>query len=186
MPADFETVEDRSFVISNFRLQNGAVMPQAKIAYETYGRLAADGRNAMLITHGYTSSHHAAGRNPANGNLPGWWDGLIGSGKPIDTDRLFVVSSNMLGSSFGSSNGAGIAPQTGKPYGLDFPAITVRDIVAAEKALLSALGVRHLIAVPAHPMAATRPSSGQSITLCLWMASFRWSPRPRRRMSSRA
>jgi homoserine O-acetyltransferase/O-succinyltransferase len=147
MPADFETVEDRSFIISNFRLQNGAVMPQAKIVYETYGRLAADGRNAALITHGYTSSHHAAGRNPANGNLPGWWDGLIGSRKAIDTDRLFVVSSNMLGSSFGSSNGASINPQTRKPYGLDFPAITVRDIVAAEKALLGALGVKHLIAV---------------------------------------
>jgi homoserine O-acetyltransferase len=147
MPADFETVADRSFVISNFRLQNGAVMPQAKIAYETYGRLAADGRNATLITHGYTSSHHSAGRNPANGNLPGWWDGLIGSGKPIDTDRLFVVSSNMLGSSFGSSNGARIDPQTGKPYGLDLPAITVRDIVAAERTLLDALGVRHLVVV---------------------------------------
>jgi len=145
MPTDFGTVENRSFVISNFRLQNGAVMPQAKIAYETYGRLAADGRNAALITHGYTSSHHAAGRNPANGNLPGWWDGLIGSGKAVDTDRLFVVSSNMLGSSFGSSNGASIDLRTGKPYGL--PAITVRDIVAAEEALLGTLGVQHLVAV---------------------------------------
>jgi homoserine O-acetyltransferase len=131
MPADFATVEDRSFVISNFRLQDGTVMPQAKIIYETYGRLAADSRNAVLITHGYTSSHHAAGRNPANGSQPGWWDGLIRSGKPIDTDQLFVVSSNMLGSSFGSSNGASIDPRTGKPYGLDFPAITVRDIVAS-------------------------------------------------------
>ena len=92
MPADFATVEDRSFVISNFRLQDGTVMPQAKIAYETYGRLAAHGRNAVLITHGYTSSHHAAGRNPVNGNQPGWWDGLIESGKPIDTDRLFPPS----------------------------------------------------------------------------------------------
>jgi homoserine O-acetyltransferase/O-succinyltransferase len=147
MYADLGSVEDRSFVISNFRLQNGAVMPQAKIVYETYGRLAADGRNAALITHGYTSSHHAAGRNRVNGNLPGWWDGLIGSGKAIDTDRLFVVSSNMLGSSFGSSNGGSIDPQTGKPYGLDFPAIAVRDIVAAEETLLGALGVKHLVAV---------------------------------------
>jgi homoserine O-acetyltransferase len=73
MPADFATVEDRSFVISNFRLQNGAVMPQAKIVYETYGRLAADRRNAVLPAHGHTSSHPAAGRNSANGNLPGWW-----------------------------------------------------------------------------------------------------------------
>ena len=145
--ADLGVVEDRSFLISDFRLQNGTVMPQAKIAYETYGRLAADGKNAVLITHGYTSSHHAAGRNPANGNQPGWWDGLIGPGKAIDTDKLFVVSSNMLGSSFGSTNGASINPDTGRPYGPDFPAITVRDIVAAEKALLDALGVAHVVAI---------------------------------------
>ena len=145
--ADLGTVEDRHFTIRDFRLQNGAVMPEAKIAYETYGRLAADGRNAVLITHGYTSSHHAAGRNPANGNLPGWWDGLIGPGKSIDTDRLFVVSSNMLGSSYGSTNAASIDPRTGRAYGADFPAITVRDIVAVEKALLDSLGVRHLVAV---------------------------------------
>jgi len=147
MAADLGTVEDQKFVISKFRLQNGAVMQDAKIAYETYGRLAADRRNAVLITHGYTSSHHAAGRNPANGNLPGWWDGLIGPGKALDTDKLFVVSSNMLGSSFGSTNGASINPQTGNPYGPDFPAITVCDIVAAEKALLEELGVQHLVAV---------------------------------------
>ena len=145
--ADLGVVEDRSFLISDFRLQNGTVMPQAKIAYETYGRLAADGKNAVLITHGYTSSHHAAGRNPANGNQPGWWDGLIGPAKAIDTDKLFVVSSNMLGSSFGSTNGASINPDTGRPYGPDFPAITVRDIVAAEKALLDALGVAHVVAI---------------------------------------
>ena len=101
----------------------------------------------MLITHGYTSSHHAAGRNPANGDLPGWWDGLIGPGKAIDTDKLFVVASNMLGSSYGSTNGASPDPRTGEPYGPDFPAITVRDIVAAQKALLDSLGVRHLVAV---------------------------------------
>ncbi len=144
---DLGTVEDRNFPIRDFRLQNGAVMPEAKIAYETYGRLARDGRNAVLITHGYTSSHHAAGRNPANANQPGWWDGLIGPGKAIDTDKLFVVASNMLGSSFGSTNGASLDPRTGKPYGPDFPPITVRDIVAAQKALLDMLGVRHLAAV---------------------------------------
>ena len=147
MSADLGIVEDRSFVISNFHLQNGALMPEAKVAYETYGRRARDRSNAVLITHGYTSSHHAAGRNPANANLPGWWDGLIGPGKAIDTDKLFVVSSNMLGSSSGSTNGASLDPRTGKPYGPDFPAITVRDIVAAQKALLEALGVKHLVAV---------------------------------------
>jgi homoserine O-acetyltransferase/O-succinyltransferase len=145
--ADIGLVEDRSFLFRDFRLQNGAVMPEVSITYETYGRLRADGRNAVLVTHGYTSSHHAAGRNPANGNQPGWWDGLIGPGKAIDTDRFYVVASNMLGSSYGSTNGASRNPRTGQPYGADFPAISVRDIVGAQKALLDHLGVRHLVAV---------------------------------------
>ena len=108
--ADIGTVEDRFFTIRDFRLADGTVMPEATIAYETYGRLQRHGRNAVLITHGYTGSHHQAGRNPANGNLPGAWDGLIGPGKAIDTDKLFVVASNMLGSSFGSTNAASINP----------------------------------------------------------------------------
>ncbi len=144
---DIGTVEDRFFTIRDFPLANGTVMPEARMAYETYGRLAPHGRNAVLITHGYTSGHHAAGRNPANGNLPGSWDGLIGPGKAIDTDRLFVVASNMLGSSYGSTNAASLNPATGEPYGSDFPAIALRDIVAAQKALLDSLGVRHLVAV---------------------------------------
>src|SRR5690242_1075769 len=92
---DIGTVEDRYFKLRDFRLANSTVLPEATIVYETYGRLRRDGRNAVLITHGYTGSHHAAGRNPKNGNNPGSWDGLIGPGKPIDTDRLFVVASNM-------------------------------------------------------------------------------------------
>jgi homoserine O-acetyltransferase len=147
MQADLGTVEDRFYTIRNFPLQNGRVMPEATLAYETYGRLADDGHNAVLLTHGYTGSHHFAGRNPSNGGQPGSWDGLIGPGKPIDTDRLFVVASNMLGSSWGSTNGASRNPATGKPWGPDFPAITVRDIVAAQKALLDHLGIRHLVAV---------------------------------------
>ena len=167
MPADFGTVEDRSFVISNFRLQNGAVMPQAKIVYETDGRLATDRRNAVLIAHGHTSSHHAAGRNSANGNLPGWWDGLIGSGKVIDTDRLSVASSNMLGSSFGSSNGANTDPQTGKPYRLDFPRLPCA-VSSRLRGLCSARSVLSTSSpLPAHPIAAARPSNGQSTTLSL-------------------
>src|SRR5947207_10318423 len=131
---DIGTVEDRYFTLRDFRLANGAVMPEATIVYETYGRLAPNGRNAVLITHGYTGSHHAAGRNPKNGNNPGAWDGLIGPGKAIDTDRLFVVASNMLGSSYGSTNAASTNPANGQPYGPDFPAISIRDIVAVQKA----------------------------------------------------
>ena len=144
---DIGTVEDRFFTISDFPLANGTVMPEARIAYETYGRLGPDGRNAVLFTHGFTGSHHAAGRNPANANQPGSWDGLIGPGKAIDTDRLFVVASNMLGSSYGSTNAASLNPATGEPYGPDFPAIALSDIVAAQKRLLDSLGVRHLVAV---------------------------------------
>jgi homoserine O-acetyltransferase/O-succinyltransferase len=144
---DIGTVEDRFFTIRDFPLVNGGVMPEATIAYETYGRLAPDGRNAVLFTHGFTGSHHAAGRNPSNGNLAGSWDGLIGPGKAIDTDRLFVVASNMLGSSYGSTNAASINPATGEAYGPDFPAIALSDIVAAQKRLLDSLGVKHLVAV---------------------------------------
>lgn len=145
--ADIGRVEDQFFTIRDFRLGNGTVMPEATIAYETYGRLQRHGRNAVLVTHGYTGSHHQAGRNPANGNLAGAWDGLIGPGKAIDTDKLFVVASNMLGSSFGSTNAASANPATGQPYGPDFPHITVRDIVAAQKALIEWLGIGHLVAV---------------------------------------
>src|SRR5712671_1183592 len=132
--ADIGTVHDQFFTLRDFRLVNGAVLPEATIVYETYGRLAPpDGPNG--------------GRNAANGNQPGSWDGLIGPGKAIDTDKLFVVASNMLGSSFGSTNAASLNPATGEPYGPDFPAIGIRDIVAAQKALLDSLGVKHLVAI---------------------------------------
>ena len=117
------------------------------IAYETYGQLAPDGRNAILITHGFTNSHHAAGRYDETDPSPGWWDGVIGPGKAIDTNRLYVVSSNMLGSSYGSTNPASVNPATGIPYGPDFPELAVEDIVGAQKALVDALGISHLVAV---------------------------------------
>lgn len=138
-------VEVKTFSTKNFRLQSGEVLPELKLVYETYGTLAPDGRNAILATHGYTSSQHAAGLN-ANGEA-GLWDGLIGPGKAIDTNKYFVVSSNMLGSSYGSTAPASINPKTGKPYGPDFPDYSVADIVTAQRALLDALGVKHLVAV---------------------------------------
>ncbi|MCX7365846.1 MAG: alpha/beta fold hydrolase, partial [Alphaproteobacteria bacterium] len=100
----------------------------------------------MLLTHGYTSSQHMAGRYGENG-AEGSWDGLVGPGKAIDTDKLFVVSSNMLGSSYGSTSPAHLNPATRKPYGPEFPDITLVDIVNAQKALLDSLGVKHLVAV---------------------------------------
>jgi homoserine O-acetyltransferase len=139
-------IEKRRFTTKNFKLESGAVLPEMTIAYETYGTLAPDGRNAVLLTHGYTSSQHMAGRYSENG-AEGSWNGLVGPGKAIDTDRLYVVSSNMLGSSYGSTSPAAINPATGKPYGPDFPDITLVDIVNAQKALLDSLGVKHLVAV---------------------------------------
>ncbi|MGE3918778.1 MAG: alpha/beta fold hydrolase [Hyphomicrobiaceae bacterium] len=149
-----DKVESRLFSTRDFKLTSGTVLPKLKLAYETYGKLAANGRNAVLITHGYTSSHHAAGTYrpggaPAglNDGDKGSWDKLIGPGKAIDTDRLFVVSSNMLGSSYGSTSPRSIDPSTGKPYGPTFPRYSVADIVDAQKALLDHLGVKHLVAV---------------------------------------
>jgi len=142
-----ECVESRTFTVSSFKLESGRVLSEVTLAYETYGQLAADGRNAILVTHGFTSSHHAAGRYSAADAQAGWWDGMIGPGKTIDTNRYFVVSSNMLGSSYGSTAPGTVNPSTGKPYGPDFPDITLRDIIGAQKRMLDGLGVRHLVAV---------------------------------------
>ena len=145
-------IRDRSegiFVARDFRLANGTVMPKVEIAYETYGRLAADGRNGVLLTHGYTSSHRMVDLDAVAG-AEGSWSDFAGPGKAIDTDRLFVVASNMLGSSYGSTGPASTNPATGRPYGPDFPDIGLVDIVAAQKALLDHLGVRHLVAVAGH------------------------------------
>jgi homoserine O-acetyltransferase len=142
-----DRVEKKSLTLRDFRLESGAILPEAVIAYETYGNLAPDGRNAVLIGHGFTSNPHAAGRYAPTDDEVGWWDGVIGPGKAIDTNRLFVVSTNMLGSSYGSTNPASINPATGKPWGPDFPDLSVVDIVTAQKKLLDALGVKHLVAV---------------------------------------
>jgi homoserine O-acetyltransferase len=154
LAAALDNVESRLFSTRDFKLESGVVLPELTLAYETYGTLAADGENAVLVTHGYTGSHHSAGRYRPGGAPRGLsdgdvgaWDKLVGPGKAIDTSALFVVSSNMLGSSYGSTNPASIDPRTGKPYGPDFPRIAVADIVTAQKLLLDSLGVKHLVAV---------------------------------------
>jgi homoserine O-acetyltransferase/O-succinyltransferase len=133
--------------LDTLTLESGQVLSDVTIAYDTYGRLAPDGRNAVLITHGYTSNHHAAGRYGPTDSKVGWWDRLIGPGKAIDTTRLFVVSSNVLGSCYGTTGPGSINPVTGKPYGPGFPDITMRDIVMAQREFLVRLGVTHLVAV---------------------------------------
>jgi len=134
-----------SFTFADFRLQSGDVLPEVTIAYCTRGQLTPDGRNAVLVTHGYTSGHRMI--ESGAGSSEGAWSTLVGPGAPIDTDRCFVVCSNMLGSSYGSTNAASRDPQTGRPYGSRFPHITVADIVTAQRQLLRHLGVKHLRAV---------------------------------------
>ncbi len=134
-----------SFTFADLPLQGGGALPRVTLAYVTRGTLAADGRNAILVTHGYTSG--PAMIEPGVASSEGAWSTLVGPGAPIDTDRYYVVCSNMLGSSFGSTNAASIDPNTGKPYGSSFPKIAVADIVAAQKRLLDHLGVTHLRAV---------------------------------------
>ncbi|HEX2940678.1 MAG TPA: alpha/beta fold hydrolase [Rhodopila sp.] len=134
-----------SYRFTDFRLTSGTILPEVTLSYMTRGKLAADGRNAILVTHGYTSS--PAMIVPGADSSEGAWSTLVGPGAPIDTDRYFVICSNMLGSSYGSTNAASVNPATGKPYGSRFPKITVADIVTAQKRLLEHLGVTHLRAV---------------------------------------
>jgi homoserine O-acetyltransferase len=134
-----------SFTFADFRLRNDEVLPEITIAYSTRGHLAPDGRNAVLVTHGYTSGHSMI--ESGAGSSEGSWSTLVGPGAPIDTERCFVVCSNMLGSSYGSTNAASRDPRTSRPYGSRFPHITVTDIVTAQRHLLQHLGVKHLHAV---------------------------------------
>jgi homoserine O-acetyltransferase len=134
-----------SFTFADFRLRNDEVLPEITIAYCTRGHLAPDGRNAVLVTHGYTSGHSMI--ESGAGSSEGSWSTLVGPGAPIDTERCFVVCSNMLGSSYGSTNAASRDPRTSRPYGSRFPHITVTDIVTAQRHLLQHLGVKHLHAV---------------------------------------
>jgi homoserine O-acetyltransferase len=134
-----------SFSFPDFPLTLGGHLPEVTLAYVTRGRLAPDGRNAILVTHGYTSGPRMI--EPGIASSEGAWSTLVGPGAPIDTDRYFVICSNMLGSSYGSTNAASIDPRTGKRYGSRFPKITVEDIVTAQKRLLDHLGVTHLHAV---------------------------------------
>ena len=134
-----------SFTFQNLRLTGGGTLPEVTLAYVARGRLAPDGRNAILVTHGYTSGPRMI--EPGVASSEGAWSTLVGPGAPIDTDKYFVVCSNMLGSSFGSTNAASIDPRTGQRYGSTFPRISVADIVTAQKRLLDHLGVTHLRAV---------------------------------------
>jgi homoserine O-acetyltransferase len=118
-----------------------------ELIYETYGQLNADASNALLICHALSGDHHAAGHHHDEDRKPGWWDGYIGPGKPIDTDKFFVVCSNNLGGCRGSTGPASINEATGQPWGPDFPLMTVKDWVKSQARLADHLGIRQWAAV---------------------------------------
>ena len=130
-------------------LESGTSLGPVTIAYETYGRLNEQKDNAILIAHAFSGDSHAAGHyaGDAENDKPGWWDFMIGPGKGIDTDLYFVICPNILGSCLGSTGPSSINPETGKPYGLDFPMMTIGDMVATQKTLLNHLGISRLRAV---------------------------------------
>ncbi|MFN8053484.1 MAG: homoserine O-acetyltransferase [Acidimicrobiales bacterium] len=135
-------VSDRSF-----HLEGGASLPEVVVAYETWGELAADGSNAVLVCHALTGDSHAAGRAGEGHPTEGWWDGLIGSGRALDTDRYFVVCSNVLGGCQGTTGPASTDPRTGRPYGSTFPVVSIRDMVRVQALLANHLGIDHWASV---------------------------------------
>ncbi len=147
---------DRRFArIGDVALERGGRIPAVRVAYESWGRLNAAGDNAVLVEHALTGdSHVVGGAGPAHPS-PGWWDGLIGPGRPLDTDRWFVVASNVLGGCQGTTGPSALAPD-GAPWGSRFPFVTVRDQVAVEAGLADALGVRSWAAVVGGSMGGMR------------------------------
>ena len=128
-------------------LDCGKTLPRYELVYETYGELNADASNALLVCHALSGDHHAAGLHTESDSKPGWWDNCIGPGKPIDTNRFFVVCPNNLGGCAGSTGPTSNNPDTGHQYGPDFPIVTVRDWVQSQRYLGKSLGIRQWAAV---------------------------------------
>jgi homoserine O-acetyltransferase len=145
------------------KLDAGVELAPFQIAYKTYGALNADRSNAVLICHALTGDQHVASVHPVTGK-PGWWETMVGPGRPIDTARYFVICPNVMGACMGTSGPASTDPKTGKPWGLDFPVITVRDMVRAQAMLLDELGIESLFAVAGGSMG--------GMQVLQWAASF--------------
>jgi homoserine O-acetyltransferase len=152
-------VEKRAFDAGPYRTRGGGTIGNARIGYQTAGTLNAAGDNAVLITHFFSANGHAFGRYEATG-AAGWWDAIIGPGKPIDTNRFFVVASDTLTNLNArdprtiTTGPATVNPETGRPYGMDFPVVSIRDFVEVQKKLLDHLGVRRLALVAGPSMGA--------------------------------
>ncbi|HVW87076.1 MAG TPA: homoserine O-acetyltransferase [Bryobacteraceae bacterium] len=139
-------VETHCARFDSISLDSGATLSPVEVAYETYGSLNADLSNAILITHAFTGDAHAAGISH-DGGKPGWWDNMIGPGKAFDTDRYFVICSNVLGGCQGTTGPGSVNPATARPYAMSFPVITIRDMVRLQRMLIGHLGISRLLCV---------------------------------------
>lgn len=145
-----DPVADRRFLERSdrpFVLEGGGVLERYTLAYETWGTLDADGANAVLVCHALTGDAHASGPSAPGQPSPGWWDDLIGPGRALDTDRLFVVCANVLGGCQGTTGPSSADPRTGRPYGRHFPVVTIRDMVRTQAALADELGIARWLSV---------------------------------------
>ncbi len=141
-------VETKYYTIEKpIRLESGEELSPITVAYETYGRLNGKKNNAILVMHALTGDAHAAGYHSEQDRKPGWWNDMIGPGKAFDTDKYFIIASNILGGCQGTTGPSSINPKTGKAYGIDFPVITIEDTVKVQKELVDFLGVKKLLSV---------------------------------------
>jgi homoserine O-acetyltransferase len=148
---------------NGLQLDAGVTLAPVQIAYQTYGTLNTARSNAVMLCHALTGDQHVANDHPVTGK-PGWWEIMVGPGKPIDTERYFVICSNVLGGCMGSSGPSSLDPKTGQPYGLQFPVVTVRDMVRAQAMLLDHLAIETLFAVAGGSMG--------GMQVLQWTASF--------------
>jgi len=158
------TVETREYTFAGpLELESGETLGPVTLAYETYGTLNAGKSNAILVLHALSGDAHAAGFHPGE-EIPGWWGAMIGPGKPFDTDRYFVICSNVIGGCKGSTGPSSRNPRTGKPYGTDFPFITIGDMVNAQRHLIDFLGIEKLLCAAGGSMG--------GMQVLQWVASF--------------
>ena len=132
--------------LPGFRVESGYDLPEVHVSYQTLGQLSPAKDNAILVCHALSGDAHVAGLSPATGR-PGWWDFHVGPGKAIDTDRFFVITSNVLGGCSGTTGPSSVNPDTGRPYATDFPPVSIRDMVKAQALLLDHLGIQRVFSV---------------------------------------
>ena len=192
-------VEANTVQFESISLDNGSTLAPVEVAYETYGELNAAKTNAIVVLHAFSGDAHAAGISTETGK-PGWWDNMIGPGKAFDTNKYFVICSNVLGGCRGSTGPSSVNPATGCPYAMSFPVITIGDMVRLQKMLIDSLGIERLLAVSggsmggmqalewavaypesvaaAIPIATTTRSNSRMEAMCWRPCSARGSGRP--------